>query len=159
MAGPASQRARLEKMGVKVDVSGAADWDRVQRDVASGKLVTVSRPDHYFTVEGYDPTRGYNVGLSGTAIRGGKEWMSKDELEDGGGGINSVLYMADDPKDVPYPGSLPTPQSEPATSNILPGIPTDMRFAPDQSMAKPMNQLPKIELGGGPLRLPKLGLA
>lgn len=99
MAGPASERALLQKMGIDADLSGGADPTRVRADVQGGKPVIVSTGLHYFTLSDYDPQSDrYYVGTSGTDLKNGREWMSLDDIDRaskdrGYGGINGALHM------------------------------------------------------------------
>lgn len=98
MAGPASEQALLRKMGMDADLQSSPDWSRVTADVQSGRPVIVSTPRHYFTVSDYDPsTNRYYVGSSGTDLKGGKEWLSADELVSQGRGVNGVLHLSTAP--------------------------------------------------------------
>ena len=103
MAGPASQRALLAKMGIEADLTPAADAGRIVADVQAGKPVIVSTGLHYFTLSDHDPaTNRYYVGASGTDLKNGREWMSLDDIdrasrERGYGGISGALHMTGAP--------------------------------------------------------------
>lgn len=112
MAGPASERALLAKLGISADLTPSADWSRVRADVSAGKPVIISTPRHYFTVSDVDPTTGkFYVGSSGTDLRGGSEWMTADEIASAGRGVNGALHMTSAPVDAPAP---PPPPPVPA---------------------------------------------
>jgi hypothetical protein len=68
------------------------DWQRVTQEARSGRPVTISTPRHYFTVSGVGD-KGYFVGTSGTDLKGGKEWMTAEEIASHGRGINGALYV------------------------------------------------------------------
>ena len=99
MAGPASEKALLAKMGVDAELTGGADEKRIVSEVQSGRPVIVSTGLHYFTLTDHDPQTGrFYVGPSGTALKNGKEWMSLAEIEQastsrGYGGVNGALYL------------------------------------------------------------------
>lgn len=94
MAGPASQKTLLDRMGVGSELQQAVDWNRVTATAQGGRPVTISTPGHYFVADAYDPQSGrYRVGASGTAYRGGKEWMTREEMEALGGAANAALYL------------------------------------------------------------------
>lgn len=48
-------------------------------------------PGHYFQIAGYNPaTNQFNVGTSGTNLRGGKAWMTPEEMQAFGPGIGYI---------------------------------------------------------------------
>lgn len=99
MAGPQSQQALLTKMGIDADLSTAPDWNRITQDVQSGKPVIISTPRHYFTASQFDPQRGYFVGASGTDLKGGGAWMTREQIESQGQGVNGSLHLKSVPQD------------------------------------------------------------
>lgn len=96
MAGPESQRVLMEKLGVKARLDQSNDWQAVAKHVAAGDPVTVSTANHYFVIDDFDPQSGrYRVGTSGTDMRLGKEWMTAEEINQVGGGVNGMLYLSE----------------------------------------------------------------
>jgi hypothetical protein len=94
MAGPASQKLLLDRLGVPSRLETAPDWGAIAADAGSGKPVTISTPQHYFVADGYDTASGqYHVGKSGTALRGGSEWMTADDIARLGRGVNGALFI------------------------------------------------------------------
>jgi hypothetical protein len=89
------------------------------QDVTSGKPVTVSisgSNGHYFVATDYDANANkFYVGTTGTVYKGGKEWMSLDEMKTkaGGGGIAAIRFnetlkgeRKGEPFKVPVPGTV-----------------------------------------------------
>lgn len=100
MAGPQSQKALLDLMdktygtSINAQLESRADWQAIAASAQGGKLTTVSTPEHYFTISGYDPaTNKYFVGTSGTDMKKGSDWMSAADIERVGKGVNGVLHM------------------------------------------------------------------
>jgi len=102
MAGISSQQRLMDKLGVATKLVPGAAWDQFAREAQSGNPVTISTSAHYFYADGYDPGSGaFHVGRSGTDLRGGKEWMTRAEIESaaqrlGGGNVQGALF-ADNP--------------------------------------------------------------
>lgn len=93
MGGPGNYMKLLERMGIPARLDYNVDASAIQKSVEDGKPVTLSTARHYFLATDYDPSTGkYFVGNSGTALSGGKEWMSIDEINALGNGINGVIY-------------------------------------------------------------------
>ena len=155
MAGPGSQQRLLALMGVQAELRGSADWGRIRAEVAQGKPVTVSTPRHYFTLTGYDPATGtYDVGASGTDLKGGKERMSADEITAAGRGINGVLHFSGTPArerqqfleanapgegatSVPSPGAAgPRPAAVPPVAEAPAGVPSTTDTAREAEKAE-----------------------
>lgn len=81
MAGPASELALLQRMGVAATMKPTVDWAEVQRDVVSGNPVIIDTPKHYFVATAFDPQTGkFNFQASGTALKAGREWMTPAEV-------------------------------------------------------------------------------
>jgi hypothetical protein len=87
--GVATIGAALNQMGVSNDVyqGGNVDWGRLAEGASAGQpgIVNVgprgSFPGHFFQIGGWDPTSNrFNVGASGTALKGGKDWMTPEEM-------------------------------------------------------------------------------
>jgi hypothetical protein len=93
MGGPGNYQKLLEGMGIAARLEYDVNAQAIQESVEDGKPVTLSTARHYFLATDYDPSTGkYFVGNSGTALSGGKEWMSLDEINALGDGINGVIY-------------------------------------------------------------------
>lgn len=96
MNGVANQKRLLDKMGIPAQLDSSGDWSKIAKTASAGTPVTISTPGHYFVTDDYDPrTARYHVGASGTAYRGGKEWMTRQEMEGLSGTINGALVMKD----------------------------------------------------------------
>jgi hypothetical protein len=95
MAGPQSQKSLLDKMGVPSKLETGVDWAKVRADAESGNPVIIDTPGHYFVATGFDPETGrFDFGASGTALRGGRRWMTPQELaQTGMGAPRSALYL------------------------------------------------------------------
>jgi len=94
MNGVGNQKRLLEKMGIPTSLDCARGWDYVVETAAAGTPVAISTPGHYFVADGYDPrTRQFHVGESGTAYRNGKEWMTREEIENLSGRMNGSLVV------------------------------------------------------------------
>lgn len=93
MHGLQSEVQLLKGMGVDADV-GPAHPGLIDQALKQGVFPIISTPAHYFTIKGYDPTSGaYNVSTTGTALRGGSEWMTLDQIQQMGGGIDGAAYI------------------------------------------------------------------
>lgn len=95
MNGVANEKVLMDRLGIPTHLEGQADWSKIGKDVSGGNPVVISTPQHYFVVDGYDPSRGFHVGNSGTAVAvfGGHDWMTERQIESAGRGVNGVLYM------------------------------------------------------------------
>jgi hypothetical protein len=98
MAGPASQVALLNRMGIAARLDQGVDWQQVARTVASGRPVILDSPQHYFVAEGYDPRTGrFDFGNSALVLRrsGGRRWLTPAEVAGLGAGYapRSTIYM------------------------------------------------------------------
>jgi hypothetical protein len=93
----------------------------IAQDVTQGKPVTVSisgSNGHYFVATDYDAQNNkFYVGTTGTVYKGGKEWMSLDEMKTkaGGGGIAAIRFndtlkgeRKGEPFKVAMPGTVQT---------------------------------------------------
>jgi hypothetical protein len=102
MAGLQSEKALMDRLGVATKVVGGAQWDAFAKEAHSGNPVTISTGAHYFFADSFDPGSGaFHVGRSGTDLVGGKEWMTRGEIEAaaqrlGGGTVQGALF-ADNP--------------------------------------------------------------
>ena len=79
----------LNKMGVQSEVYSGPniDWGRLAENAEAGipGIVNIGPrgnfPGHYFQIGGYDrATNAFNVGVSGTTLRGGKAMMTPEEM-------------------------------------------------------------------------------
>lgn len=97
MAGLASEKALMDKIGVATKAIGA-DVQAMAREAQTGNPVTISTPGHYFFADGYDPQSGaFHVGQSGLDLKGGSEWMTADQMQARMGAIQGAL-LADNPQ-------------------------------------------------------------
>jgi hypothetical protein len=97
MAGIASQQALMKKMGLDTEQLGA-DWTMARNETRRGRPVAFSTPGHYFVANDYDPTNdSFFVGNSGTAYKGGKDWMTIGEMEALGGQTQGMIRLKDSP--------------------------------------------------------------
>lgn len=102
MAGPGSEVQLLQKMGVDAHVTSGVNWTDVQKSATSGNPVILSTPNHYLYVDGYNADTGeYHVGASGSALRGGSEWMTPDQIASvpGTHGAAQAAIFVDHPVD------------------------------------------------------------
>lgn len=94
MNGVQNQQALMAKMGVKTELDTSGDWGKIGQAAATGTPVAISTPNHYFVATGYNPQDGtYYVGASGTAFKAGKPWMTQQEIEQIGGGVDGALFV------------------------------------------------------------------
>lgn len=120
-AGIAGQKALLDKMGVPARTAGAPDWNLIATDASSGNPVAVSTAQHYFVIDGYDPNSGkYHMGTSGKIMAnlGGSEWMTPEEINRVGRGINGVLYMDHPASPTPSAGVQSSPAPPKPESSV-----------------------------------------
>jgi flagellum-specific peptidoglycan hydrolase FlgJ len=116
MAGPASEQALLNRMGVSTHLTQGVDWDQVKQDAQSGNPVIISMAGHgaghYAYIDGYDPNTGaFHGGAStGASLKGGQEWVTPQDLSRMGW-TPQVALFADNPA---------TPHPSPAASNAPP---------------------------------------
>lgn len=93
MHGLQSEIGLLKGMGIDADI-GPAHPELISRALQAGVYPIISTPLHYFTIKGYDQASGaYNVSTTGTALRGGSEWMTLDQIDQMGGGIQGAAYI------------------------------------------------------------------
>ena len=135
MAGPASEKALLDKMGVPSYLEQGVAWKKVQAEVESGNPVIIDTPGHYFVAEGFDPATGkFNFGNSGTALKAGKQWMSPDEMGAiGMGSPRAALYL-----DNPATPDRPSPTvADPVKANTRASMEGDLvAYARDTATKK-----------------------
>lgn len=95
MNGAANQKRLLDKLGIQSKLDTSVDWSRITGLASTGTPVTISTPGHYFVADAFDPQTGrFHVGASGTAYRGGKEWMTRQEMERLAGALNGTLTIS-----------------------------------------------------------------
>jgi hypothetical protein len=93
MNGVANQKRLLDTLGIPATLDTSRDWSKITQAVQGGAPVTISTPVHYFVADGYDPQSGrFHVGASGTAFKNGSDWLSADEIQSLGGGMNGALF-------------------------------------------------------------------
>lgn len=98
MAGLASEKALMDKLGVPTRMVSGADWGTFANEARTGNPVTISTRGHYFTADGWDPqSNRFHVGRSGLDLRGGKEWMTPEEMTAIMGEVQGGL-LADNPQ-------------------------------------------------------------
>lgn len=94
---PGSAMRVAETWGDKATIGRVA-----QQGVERGP-VGFNTSDHYFMADQYNPeTKQYRVGATGTTFsgRGGKEWMTLDEIQRVGAGLQAVLTIGGQAGDV-----------------------------------------------------------
>jgi len=102
MAGLASEKNLMDKLGVATKMVSGGNWDLFAKEAQSGNPVTISTPGHYFFADGYDPQSGaFHVGRSGSDLRQGSEWMTPAQMTAVMGPVQGGL-LADNPQ-VPQP--------------------------------------------------------
>lgn len=98
MAGIASEKQLMDKLGVPTRLIGADQTQAMAQEAQSGNPVTISTQGHYFFADGYDPKTGsFHVGRSGTDLRQGSEWMTIDQMQQVMGPVQGAL-LADNPQ-------------------------------------------------------------
>lgn len=103
MNGISNEKRLLDKLGIPAVLDTAPDMARMIADASSGNPVTISTPNHYFTLMDYDASSGkFKVGASGTVYKAGGEWLSYDQIRRIGGGVNGALFV--DAPTSPTPG-------------------------------------------------------
>jgi hypothetical protein len=77
------------------------DWGALAEGARAGRpgIVNIGKqgnfPGHFFQVGGYNPaTNQFNVGPSGRVLRGGKEWMTPEEMMSFGPQLGYILGTA-----------------------------------------------------------------
>ncbi len=93
MAGPGSEVNLLGKLGVNA-VQQSATFANASAAIQAGSPVAFSTPKHYFAATGVDEAGRFNVGGTGTVFKGGKEWMTIEEMTALGGGMQSIIVLA-----------------------------------------------------------------
>lgn len=118
--GPPAQQQLLTKLGVATHLEAGTNWRQIQADLDQGNPVTVSaattktQPGHYFVVSDYDPQSGqYYVGASGSALKGGGEWMTPAQMERLGGPLTHSLYLDNPGSETPSVATHYAPQPAP----------------------------------------------
>lgn len=94
MNGVGNEKRLLDQLGIPATLDTNPDIGKLISDAQSGNPVTLSTPNHYWTLSGYDPASGkFDVGQSGLVFRGGSQWMTLDQIKRLGGGINGALFV------------------------------------------------------------------
>src|SRR5215218_5212418 len=102
MAGLASEKALMDKIGVPTKMVSGPQWEQFAKEAQSGNPVTISTQGHYFFADGYDPNTGaFHVGRSGQDLKRGSEWMTPAQMTNVMGPVQGGL-LADNPQ-VPSP--------------------------------------------------------
>jgi hypothetical protein len=97
MAGLSSEKQLMDKMGVPTKLVNGADWGTFANEARTGNPVTISTSGHYFTADNWNPqTNQFHVGRSGLDLKGGKEWMTPEEMTALMGEVQGGL-LADNP--------------------------------------------------------------
>ena len=101
MAGPRSQVALLERLGIPATLEPTIDRAKVVREVSAGRPVIIhtgNGPGHYLVAERYDAASGrFDFGQSAAVLRlaGARRWFGLDEVGSLGMGIpGEAIYMA-----------------------------------------------------------------
>src|SRR4030095_11852621 len=111
MAGPASQKALLDKMGIPSRLEQGVDWAKGRADVEGGNPGTISTPGHYFVAEAYDPaTDKFDFGTSATDLKGGQRWMTPEEMNRTKMGRATAALYLDNPDPATAPSVAAAPQ-------------------------------------------------
>lgn len=156
MNGIGNEKRLLDQLGVPATVDTAPSLSKIISDAQSGNPVTVSTPNHYFTISGYNADTGlFHVGQSGTVFRGGSADMTWDQIKRLGGGVNGALFVDSPASSNPGTAALETGQTQKyvnpqAPSAVDLGGTTQQSFPPgpvQQQAAGP--QMPDI---GGALQ-------
>gem|GEM_PF-4666515 len=96
MAGPVAQQQLMRAMGVDTTLEGS-NWAKAAETAGRQRPVAISTSKHYFVASDRDSMSGkLFVGTSGTDMKGGSEWLTPQEIEALGGGVNGMLYNEDD---------------------------------------------------------------
>lgn len=109
MNGIGNEKRLLDKLGVPAIVDTAPSMAKIISDAQSGNPVTLSTPNHYFTLTDYNPNTGmFHVGQSGLAFRGGSADMTWDQIKRIGGGVNGALFVDSPASQQPGTAALDT---------------------------------------------------
>jgi hypothetical protein len=161
MAGVSSEQQLLGKMGIPTKLESTVDWNHVAADAANGNPVILDTPGHYFYVSGVRQGQNgleFNVGTSGTDLKGGGQWMSAAQINGSGmGSVRAALY-ADNPTSATPSVAAPAQPSTPGPAqqasqwmtkaNLVTGV------TPDETISNPfgdaLRQAGNIAGGIGP---------
>ena len=100
MAGPSSEVALLNKLGIDTHMTQGVNWDQVSKDASSGNPVILDTAGHYFYVDGFNADTGqFHLGSSATDLKAakGKEWFTPDQIPGLGMGDVRAAIFADHP--------------------------------------------------------------
>jgi hypothetical protein len=129
MAGPASQVAALNSIGIQAEMGSADDLARIRASVQAGDPVTLSSPGengHYFVVEGVDEYGRMNLGNTVLALGANttkQKWFTLQEMRTKlgpWGKVDTAIYVKDPAKPTPASGTL---VSNPAQGQARPAVP------------------------------------
>lgn len=123
MGGLSTEVSLLNKLGVAA-TTGAADAQHLAADALAGNTPIISTAKHYFILKGYDPATGkFDTTTSGVVLRGGSRYLTLDEIERLGGGIQGAAYIDN-------PSSPVSSVAAPPTAGAGPSAPAGSPLAP-----------------------------
>lgn len=128
MGGLQTEVSLLNKLGVAAQ-TGAADLQHLTSDALAGNTPIISTVKHYFILKGYDPETGrFDTTTSGSVLPGGSRWLTLDQIEKLGDGIQGAAYIDNpsSPISSAVAGAsdaykLADTQTAPATGGLSPG--------------------------------------
>jgi hypothetical protein len=98
--GPANMVRMLNKeAGLDASMTGIAPdgkgWDQIDQELAAGRPVILSGPDHYWAISAKDPTTGkYYAGA--TALKGTPAWMPREMFRYTHGAADTAIFARGD---------------------------------------------------------------
>jgi hypothetical protein len=114
MAGPTSEVALLNKLGIDTHMTSGVDWNQVAGEASSGNPVIIDTPGHYFYVDGYNAQTGqYHLGTSATDLKAanGQQWFTPSQIPTLGMGDPRAAIYADHPLSSTSSVATNSPQS------------------------------------------------
>jgi hypothetical protein len=97
MRGLGAEVKLLNSMGMTA-ATGPAEERALIEDTTNGNTPIISTNKHYYILDGYDPATGkFDTVTTGPTMKGGKRWMSLDEIAAQGGGIQGAAFI-DNPR-------------------------------------------------------------
>ena len=115
MAGPTSEVALLNKLGIDTHMTQGVDWSQVAKDATSGNPVILDTAGHYFYVDGFNQSTGqYHLGTSATDLKAakGQEWFTPSQIPGLGMGDVRAAIFADHPLSPSSSVATNSPQSQ-----------------------------------------------
>lgn len=94
MGGAANFQRLTSAMGMQTALDWSPTASEIDAQLAQGRPVAISTPEHYYTATGGTSAGGLNVGGSGLAF-GGKETMTLAEIAEKGGGLQATITLLD----------------------------------------------------------------